>query len=185
MATAEKPLDTLQATPGGGIARKRDGDGDAGLRKKKAANKAAAAGPPPSETDIIRTQLTVKSIPAARRIQLLSRKGKKKSDWIFLDRSWLPRSAVKSLLSDSFTWAPTVLKETDKAYHVSLNAVEFQRTFPAFPAKFKCRWTGPVRIPRDEPYGIYHTDADIVSAELRWSSELKMMITAVRATPTF
>ena len=38
-----------------------------------------------------------------------------------------------------------------------------------------------MRIPKDEPYGVYYVQASIVTAEMRWSaSGLKARVFAVR-----
>ena len=77
---------------------------------------------------------------------------------------------------------------------MKLSADDFAAVLPLFPKAREnpddfgwnggpeCLWQGPVRIPVDQPYGIYYVQASIVTAELRWafSGKLKIRIVSVR-----
>jgi hypothetical protein len=126
----------------------------------------------------VRRLLATKAVSAMRGTVLKSRKGKKVSAWFQLGRS-ISLESLHALLGGG---CGVCTKQTAKAHHVTLGAADVAAMLPAFPkhtrdtasewSDFKggpeCRWEGPVRIPADEPYGVYHVPASVVSAELRW-----------------
>ena len=162
--------------------RKRDDDsGQDGSQKKVKKGH-------DDSNEAVRTQLVSAGLQAMRATALRSRKGKKPSAWFSFEQD-----VSRETLQDILGGRGVCTKSTDSAYHVQLSADDFGAVLPLFPKAREnpdgfgwtggpeCLWQGPVRIPVDQPYGIYYVQASVVTAEMRWAAgKLTMRIVSVR-----
>lgn len=140
-----------------------------------------------TKLDALREELVAKGVAAMRATALKSRTGKKNSAWFCLSGS-TTLETFQELLGGRGGHATS--------NHVTLTADDLAALLICPPDSSECLWDGPVRIPAEELNSVYEdqrsevyfTKADVVSAEMRWTTDrggtLKMMMTSVRSERT-
>jgi hypothetical protein len=180
--------DACPNTSGYMTSRERDGSSEPAAAKKAKTTQHSAQHDSAPLLETIRAQLIEQIVKAMKATALKSRKGKKASAWVDVRQAHSLKT-LQTLLGGR----GICTKSTSTAYHVQLTGDDIAAVLPDFPQPqtdqdsfgwkggAQCLWQGPVRIPKDEPYGVYYVQASIVTAEMRWSaSGLKARVFAVR-----